>query len=121
MQQADVEKFRIYMRAWKGYCDAFCLGTMPKSGWFTRQTHRKMRFLIGDNIPLTLTNNNVENNERPAASKGICAQWQESIYGDEIHTKVNVLNNKLKEKCANCNAFICKKIYHSYVVCGKCI
>ena len=29
MQQADVEKFRIYMRAWKGNCDAFCLGTMP--------------------------------------------------------------------------------------------
>ena len=37
-----------------------------------------------------------------------------------VTKKGKALNNKLKEKCAKCNAFIgiCKKTYHHYVVCG---
>ena len=60
-----------------------------------------MRVLIGDNIPPTLPNNDVDENEKPAASKGICAQCQE-IFTEMVKTKkVKALNNKLEEKSAN--------------------
>ena len=45
-----------------------------------------MRVLIGDNIPPTLPNNDVDENEKPAASKGICAQCQE-IFMETVKKK----------------------------------
>ena len=78
-----------------------------------------MRVLVGDNMLPTLPNIDVEDNRPAAASKGICVHFRESIYGNN-YKKVKVLNNKLKEKFAKCNAFICKKTYHRYFVCGKC-
>lgn len=80
------------MWARKGTCDDFH-SKMPESGWFPRQTLRKMRVLIADNIPLTLPNNYVEDNEQPAARKCNCTQCQESIYGDHYKRKGSVEQN----------------------------
>lgn len=83
MQLGGVDKFRIYVRARIGNRDAFCSATIPESGWFTWKTLRQNEILYWWQHVSYLPNNDVENNERPAASKVIYAQCQESIYRDD--------------------------------------
>lgn len=77
------------------------------------------RAIIGDKIPSTLTNSDVEDNERLAASKGIVHSL-EKVFMDITIKKGKALNNNLKENSANCNEFTPKKTDHQYDVCRKC-